>query len=157
MDASWAQEHREFQYNALDYLAACKQYLTPDDIPWLRRFAEAKSWWETINRLDTIIGDIVLRHPELNSLMLEWAQDANFWIRPIATDHQRPRKERTDTQLLEEIIVKNFGSTEFFINKAIGWALREYSKTDPAWVADFIDRYRAQLAPLSIREGAKRL
>lgn len=157
MDASWAQEHREFQYNALDYLAACKQYLTPDDIPWLRRLAEAKSWWETIDRLDTIIGDIVLRHPKLNSLMLEWAQDANFWIRPIAIDHQRPRKERTDTQLLEEIIVKDFGSTEFFINKAIGWALREYSKTDPAWVADFIDRYRAQLAPLSIREGAKRL
>ncbi len=157
VDACWAHSAREFQYNALDYLAACKQYLSPDDIPWLRELAETKSWWETIDRLDTIIGDIVLRNPQLNSLMLDWAEDPNFWICRIAIDHQRPRKEKTDAQLLEEIIVKNFGSKEFFINKAIGWALREYSKTDSAWVADFIERYRDQLAPLSVREGSKRL
>lgn len=157
VDSCWQQVEREFAYNALDYLAAVTKYLMPQDIPWLRSLAEANSWWETIDRLDTIIGDIIWRNPHLNQLMLDWAMDENFWIRRIAINHQRPRKQQTDTALLEEILVLNFGSKEFFINKAIGWALREYSKTDPTWVADFLKRHRGQLAPLSIREGSKRL
>lgn len=157
VDFCWQQPEREFAYNALDYLAAVKKYLVPEDIPWLRSLAESKSWWETVDRLDIIIGDVVWRYPHLNALMLEWAADENFWIRRIAINHQRLRKQQTDTSLLEEILVLNFGSKEFFINKAIGWALREYSKTDPVWVADFIECYRGQLAALSIREGAKRL
>lgn len=84
-------------------------------------------------------------------------QYANFWVRRVAIGHQRPRKAATDTALLEKIITLNFGSQEFFINKAIGWALREYSKTDPAWVADFMARHGARMAPLSVREGSKRL
>ena len=72
-----------------------------------------------------------------------------------AIDHQLMRKEKTDTDLLEKVILNNLGQSEFFINKAIGWSLRNYSKVNPDWVGAFIDRYREQLSPLSIREGSK--
>lgn len=156
VEACWKAPEREFQYNALDYLQALKRYLEPEDIDWLRELIEEKSWWDSIDRLDLLVGEILWKNPN-NPLILSWAQDPNFWVRRVAIDHQRPRKAETDTWLLEEIICLNFGSKEFFINKAIGWSLREYSKTDPAWVSDFIRRHQQQLAPLSIREGSKRL
>ncbi|WP_421084309.1 DNA alkylation repair protein [Rothia nasimurium] len=156
VDACWAAPEREFQYVALDYLHTLRRYLEPEDIDWLRDLIEEKSWWDTIDRLDTMVGEILWRNPN-DALILDWAQDANMWVRRVAIDHQRPRKADTNTALLEEIITLNFGSREFFINKAIGWSLREYSKTNPAWVADFISRHGARMAPLSVREGSKRL
>lgn len=156
VESCWQAPEREFQYNALDYLVALKKYLTPEDINWLRTLVERKSWWDTIDRLDLLVGDVLWRHPN-NALILSWAQDTNMWVRRVAIDHQRPRKDQTDTALLEEILTLNFGSKEFFINKAIGWALREYSKTNPQWVAAFIARHRENMAPLSIREGGRRL
>jgi 3-methyladenine DNA glycosylase AlkD len=89
--------------------------------------------------------------------MLTWSVDDDLWLRRIAIDHQLLRKDQTDTALLEEIIVANLGQQEFFINKAIGWALRDYSKTDPGWVRAFIERHRDDLAPLSVREAGKYL
>ena len=150
----WEME-REYQYLALDYLAAVKARMTSDDIPRLRLLAITKSWWDTVDALDTIVGDIALKYPEVNATLLTWSTDDNFWLRRIAIDHQLSRKEKTDAVLLEQIIKNNLGEKEFFINKAIGWSLREYSKTDPQWVRDFIDRYREELAPLSIREASK--
>lgn len=156
VEHAWEQEGREFLYNALDYLANVKKYLQPADIPWLRSLAERKTWWCSIDRLDRIIGDVALRYPELNEMLLnEWAVDDNFWIRRIAIDHQLTRKEKTDPELLEAIIRKNFGSSEFFINKAIGWSLRDYSKVNPERVRDFLTRYSEKMAPLSIREASK--
>lgn len=156
VEACWARDEREFQYNALDYLAAVKKYLEPEDIDWLRDLAETKSWWDTVDRIDILVGEILWRTPN-DALILSWAADQNFWVRRIAINHQRPRKQNTNTALLEEILIMNFGSTEFFINKAIGGALRQYFITDPVWVANFITRHSQHMAPLSIREGAKRL
>lgn len=153
----WEEPEREFQYLALDYLAKQKALLTPADLPNLRRIAVSKSWWDTIDTLDVIIGDIALRHPAVNEMLLEWSIDENIWLRRIAIDHQLARKERTNTALLEQIIINNLGQSEFFINKAIGWSLREYSKTDPDWVKAFIARHKERLAPLSIREASKYL
>lgn len=79
----------------------------------------------------------------------------DFWLRGIAIDHQLMRKEKTNTELLTQILVNNLGSTEFFINKAIGWALREYSKTNPSWVRNFIDVHRENMSKLSISEASK--
>ena len=81
--------------------------------------------------------------------------DDNIWLRRVAIDHQLLRKEKTDTNLLEKILVNNLNHTEFFINKAIGWALRDYSKTNPQWVKDFIEKYKNNMASLSIREASK--
>jgi 3-methyladenine DNA glycosylase AlkD len=87
--------------------------------------------------------------------MLEWSKDNDFWVRRIAIDHQLLRKDKTNTKLLEQIIINNFGSKEFFINKAIGWSLRDYSKYNPKWVKDFINKYNDKLSKLSIKEASK--
>ena len=151
----WAQPEREFQYLAVDYLSRMKALLTAADIPALRGLAVQKSWWDTVDSLDVVIGDIALRCPEAKEILLAWSTDDNFWLRRIAIDHQLMHKEKTDPVLLEQIIVNNLGQNEFFINKAIGWSLRQYSKTDPAWVCNFLERYRSRMAPLSIREASK--
>ena len=151
----WKKPEREFQYLAIDYLNTVKDSLTPADISVIREIAIEKSWWDTIDGLDTIIGHIALNFSEVADIMLAWSIDANIWLRRIAIDHQLLRKEKTDTALLETIIKNNFGQTEFFINKAIGWSLRDYSKTNPKWVRDFINKYRDNLVPLSIREACK--
>ena len=126
-----------------------------EDIPAIRKFIDRKQWWDRIDSLDQVIGKIGLRDERVDALMLEWSTDEDFWVRRIAIDHQLLRKDKTNTVLLEKIIVNNFGSDEFFINKAIGWSLRDYSKTDPEWVRDFIERYRNRMDKLSIREAGK--
>lgn len=148
-------EHREFQYLVTDYLSELNSLLTYDDIPAIRKYIDRKQWWDTIDSLDQVIGKIGLRDERVDALMLEWSTDEDFWVRRIAIDHQLLRKDKTNTVLLEKIIVNNFGSDEFFINKAIGWSLRDYSKTDPEWVRDFIERYRNRMDKLSIREAGK--
>ena len=89
--------------------------------------------------------------------MLEWSRDEDFWLRRLAIEHQLLQKEETDVQLLEQILVNNLDQTEFFINKAIGWALRDYSKTNPDWVLEFIEKYKDRLSKLSIKEGSRYL
>lgn len=153
----WRQPEREFQYLAVDYLSRVKALLTAADIPKLRELAVQKSWWDTIDGLDVVIGDIALRCPGAKAILLEWSTDDNIWLRRISIDHQLMWKEKTDPVLLEQVIVNNLGQEEFFINKAIGWSLRQYSKTDPAWVRGFIERHRERMAPLSIREASKYL
>ena len=156
VERCWELE-REFQYLALDYLQAVSSRFTPDDIPRLRELAVSRSWWDTVDALDSIIGDIVLGFPEAKEVMLAWSTDENIWLRRIAIDHQLQFKDKTDTALLERIIMNNLGEEEFFINKAIGWSLREYSKINPDWVRGFVDRHRGELAPLSVREASKYL
>lgn len=151
----WESPYRECHYFVLDYLAAMQGALTFDDIPRLERLARTNQWWDSIDGLDRIIGNIGLKDKRIDDLMLTWSVDDDFWIRRIAIDHQLLRKSRTDTTLLERILVNNFGSSEFFINKAIGWSLREYSKTNPAWVREFIARHSGQMKALSIREASK--
>ena len=153
--ACWKKPEREFQYLAVNYLNTIKDGLTPADIPAIREIAIEKSWWDTVDGLDMIIGHIALKYTEVANIMLVWSVDENIWLRRIAIDHQLSRKEKTNTALLETIIKNNFGQKEFFINKAIGWSLRDFSKTNPQWVRDFINTYRDNLAPLSIREAGK--
>lgn len=157
IEECWARDEREFQYIAVDYLLLVDQVLTPQHIPQLQTLVVTKSWWDTVDGLDGVFGTIVLQYPEVEKVMLEWSTADNFWLRRIAIDYQLNYKEKTNTELLAQIIINNFGQTEFFINKAIGWSLREYSKTNREWVRSFIQNYKDRLAPLSIREGSKYL
>ena len=157
INEAWDNPYRELQYAALDYLEIRKKLLTPSDLPRLKKLAQTKSWWDTIDFLDRLVGSIIARFPETKEIILSWSCDQDFWLRRLAIDHQLLRKEDTDTELLEKILVNNLGQTEFFINKAIGWALRDYSKTNPDWVRDFIEQHQAEMAALSIREGSKYL
>lgn len=155
LDKCYQNKHREFQYLANDYLIALHNQLSYRDISKIKKYIQTKSWWDTIDFLDQVVGDIGLRDQRVDSLMLKWSTDKDFWVRRIAIDHQLGRKEKTNTELLEKIILNNFGSDEFFINKAIGWSLRDYSKTNPRWVKAFVDAHRDKMSPLSLREASK--
>lgn len=155
VDICWDNDYRELQYAAVYYLKHMQKFLTAKDLEKIKSLAVRKSWWDTIDIFDRIIGDIALRYPEVTNTLLEWSVDNNIWLRRIAIDHQLLRKEKTDKDLLEKIIVNNLGSNEFFINKAIGWSLRDYSKCNPEWVKDFISRYEDKMSNLSIREASK--
>ena len=153
----WENKYREFQYVAADYLKNKKDKLTIDDIPKFKQLILKKSWWDTIDNLDMTIGALALKDSNVNKILLEWSLDENIWLKRIAIDHQLLRKEKTNTKLLEKILKNNLGQTEFFINKAIGWALRDYSKTNPEWVKNFIEENRENMAKLSIKEASKYL
>lgn len=153
----WDLPEREFQYLACDYLKKMKKELTAADLPAIAALAQSKSWWDTVDSLDERVGDIVQKAPQAKAEMLVWSQSDNIWLRRLAIDHQLAFKEKTDKELLSVIIQNNFGETEFFINKAIGWALRQYSKVNPDWVRQFIEIYKGQLDRLTIREASKYL
>ena len=153
----WENKYREFQYVAADYLKNMKDKLTIDDIPKFKRLILEKSWWDTIDNLDMTIGALALKDSNVNKILLEWSIDENIWLRRIAIDHQLLRKEKTNTELLEKVLENNLGQAEFFINKSIGWALRDYSKTNPEWVKNFIEKNKEKMAKLSIREASKYL
>ncbi|HHX58378.1 MAG TPA: DNA alkylation repair protein [Candidatus Moranbacteria bacterium] len=151
----WNDEHREFQYTALDYLLVKQDLLTFSDISKVKKYIKQKQWWDTIDNLHGIIGCIGSTDERVGPLMLKWSRDNDFWVRRIAINHQLNKKEKTDTVLLEKILVNNFGSDEFFVNKAIGWSLREYSKTNPDWVKKFIHTHKDRMSKLSVKEASK--
>ena len=157
VDTCWEKESREYQYVAANYLKAMQSYLTKDDLPELERLVVTKSWWDTVYILDRVVGSLVANHPEFEDVLLKWSLSDNIWLRRVAIDHQLLRKEKTNVQLMEKILLNNMDQTEFFINKAIGWALRDYSKTNPEWVARFIEKNQKRMAELSIKEASKYL
>ncbi|WP_414838837.1 DNA alkylation repair protein [Carnobacterium sp. TMP28] len=151
----WEKPYREAQYVAIDYLNTLKDLLVLEDSEKIKAMIVNKSWWDTVDGLHRVVGSLALNYPELNKTLILWSLDENMWLRRVAIDHQLLRKEKTNKELLEEIISHNFGQEEFFINKAIGWALRDYSKENPKWVRAFIEKYKENLSKLSIREGSK--
>lgn len=155
LDMCYEDNHREFQYLVYDCLLAMKQYISFDDIPKIKNYILNKSWWDTVDFLCKVIGDVELRDLRVKDIMIEWSKDDNIWIKRSAIEHQLNFKEKTDPELLEKIIVNCFDSNEFFINKAIGWALRQYSKIDPNWVKKFIQEYGNRMDDLSIKEASK--
>ncbi|HBN37489.1 DNA alkylation repair protein [Lactobacillus johnsonii] len=155
LDQAWSDSHREAQYFVCDYLISLEKYLTFEDIDQIFNYIKSKQWWDTIDSLIKPIGKIGLRDERVNDLMLIRSKDNDFWVRRVAIEHQLLRKDKMNIELLEKILENNLNSSEFFINKAIGWALRDYSKTNPEWVREFIENHVSDMAPLSIKEGSK--
>ena len=158
IETCWNKEEREFQYAIVYYLKAMQKFLKKGDISKLKYLVVTKSWWDTVDLLSKIIGDVVNRNKELKTLMLEWSKKENdIWLRRVAILHQLSFKENVDRLLLETVLEDNLCDSEFFINKAIGWALRDYSKVNPEWVRKFIEKNRSEMANLSLREAMKYL
>lgn len=153
----WENDFREMQYLALDYIKILQKTLLPKDISNLKKLIVSKSWWDTIDNIDLIIGQMALEFEEIDEILLEWSINENIWLRRTAIDHQLLRKDKTKTDLLEKILKNNFWSDEFFINKAIGWALRDFSKTNPLWVKNFLEKHSSKMSSLSIKEASKYL
>lgn len=151
----WNLPEREFQYLAVDYLIALKDYIKAEDIERIEKLITTKSWWDTVDAIASIIvGQMCRNYPELiESHIMEWAVSSNIWLVRTAILFQLKYKENTNINLLSKIIMENSEQKEFFITKAIGWVLREYSKTNKEWVREFIGNNALQ--PLSIKEGSK--
>lgn len=157
LDKCYGDEYREFQYLVIDYFITMQGFLTYEDVPHIKKYIKSKQWWDTIDGLDRVVGNIAFVDERIDDLMLAWSIDEDFWVRRIAIDHQICRKDKTNTELLGKILVNNFGSSEFFINKAIGWSLRDYSKTNPEWVRNFVEAHKDEMAKLSVKEASKYL
>lgn len=151
----WNKEEREFQYVVVYYLKAMQRFLKREDISRLKYLIVTKSWWDTVDLLAKVVGSLVIRIEGYDQIMLEWSEDSNIWLRRVAILYQLSLKDKVDKQILDKILVNNLGDNEFFINKAIGWALRDYSKFDPEWVREFIKKNKDNMANLSIREASK--
>lgn len=151
----WGKPEREYQYLAMDYLGAAHRCLRSEDLSQLKVLITSKSWWDTVDFVAArLVGAVGLRFPDVTrETCTAWAKEKNIWLVRTAILFQLKYKQSTDSDLLSQIILLNNNSSEFFINKAIGWALREYSKTNPAWVKKFISSHALQ--PLSIKEGSK--
>ena len=155
VESCWNKEEREFQYVVVYYLKAMQKFLKREDISRLKYLIVTKSWWDTVDLLAKVIGSLVIRIEGYDQIMLEWSKDSNIWLKRVAILYQLSLKEKVDKQILERILVDNLGDSEFFINKAIGWALRNYSKYNPEWVREFIKKNKDNMANLSIREASK--
>ncbi len=153
----WSLPQREFQYVATSLLGKCEKELPASFIKTLEYMIVTKSWWDTV---DTISGGTLgvhfRRFPEVREKTLaKWRKSDNFWLRRACILFQLNYKKETDFDLLCDIIRENLDSKEFFINKAIGWSLRQYARTDPKAVKKFANS--TPLQPLSRREAMKHL
>jgi len=156
--ACWARPEREFQYAACDYLRKHVGAAGAGFLPVARELIVTKSWWDTVDPLATrFVGDLVRLHPLLGDVMDAWSADENMWLVRTAILHQMHYRTSTDADRLFGYCTRQAGHPDFFVRKAIGWALRQYAYTDPAAVRAFVDAHRDRLSPLSVREATKHL
>jgi 3-methyladenine DNA glycosylase AlkD len=153
----WALPQREFHYVAMGLLGKFEKQLPADFIDTIEYLIVTKSWWDTVDALAShTVGTHFKRFPKIRERSLKkWRKSKNIWLRRAAILFQLGYKKETDFELLAEIISENLGSDEFFINKAIGWALRQYAYIDPKAVKKFVKS--TPLHPLSRREAMKHL
>jgi len=151
----WDLPEREYQYVALGLLSKLEKKLPAGFILTLEDLLVTKSWWDTVDTLAAgVVGAHFQRYPQVCAEKLaEWQKSENFWLRRTCILFQLGYKKNTDFPLLCDIIRENLASKEFFINKAIGWALRQYSRVDAQAVRDFVAQ--TPLQPLSAREALK--
>ncbi len=152
--------HREERYAAVELLLAGRysRWLEPARVTMVEELVVTGAWWDYVDPIAARgMGTMLAAHPgPVKALLRDWARDGDIWKRRTAMLAQLRAKRATDTALLADAIRPSIGSSEFFLRKGIGWALREYSKTDPGWVTAFIDSHPG-LSPLSRREALKHL
>jgi 3-methyladenine DNA glycosylase AlkD len=120
----------------------------------IEKLITTKSWWDSVDAINIVVGHIAMKYPEVKEgILSKWKKSDNIWLNRVSIVFQLKYKEKTDTEFLSKAILHNSKTDEFFINKAIGWALREYSKTNKEWVRNFIESH--ELSKLSVREGSK--
>jgi 3-methyladenine DNA glycosylase AlkD len=153
--ALWTKPQRDFQYVGQELVFKYIKQFEKKDIELLEFMVIHKSWWDTVDYIAAnLVGAYFKIYPKkIKNTISKWLVSNNIWLQRSALLFQLKYKEELDTVLLSNIITHLLGSKEFFINKAIGWILREYSKTNPAWVLEFTKT--TNLDQLSKREGLR--
>ena len=156
IDDLWRLPEREFRYVGCDVARAAARRWDPERLADLRRWITTDSWWDTVDPLAVATGDLVEAHPTLVGDMDRWIGDDDIWVARVALLHQVGRKDRSDAERLFSYCELRQDDTEFFIRKAIGWALRDLARTRPDEVRRFVAAHPG-LSSLSRREALKHL
>ena len=157
----WQKPQREYRYTAVDLLRKHSRMLSVNDLPALQALLLRDAWWETVDGLSAVIADVVhaavQQQPNAAVAMDVWLKHPSHWVRRSAMLHQLGWRLDTDTTRLFGYATQLADEKEFFIRKAIGWALRDYARWDPEAVTAFVVQHRDTLSGLTVREAAKHL
>jgi 3-methyladenine DNA glycosylase AlkD len=158
----WDEAHyREERYAALELLGdrRYKQYRILDALPLYQHLIVSGAWWDLVDGLAThLVRDLLAAHPdEMRAVLKRWSSGEDLWLRRTSIICQVSLRSATDTALLTACIAPNLSDKDFFIRKAIGWALREYAKANPDWVRTYVEQHTSELSTLSKREALKHL
>lgn len=157
--ALWGLPHREEKYLAVDYARAFRSHLTMRHVGLFESMITEGAWWDLVDDLASRhIGTVLATEREaMTPILWQWIDHDDLWLRRTALLAQLRHKHETDRDMLFAFCLRRAHEREFFIRKAIGWALRDYARTDPAWVRSFVDARADRLSPLSIREATRHL
>ncbi len=155
----WHLPQREYAYAAMALMGKMQKSLTPTDFTWIIGLVTQRSWWDSVDHLaGNILSTLVNKYPKTLWTVFEpLISSNNFWLNRTAIIVQLKSRDNTDTDFLTAAIVPHMTNKEFFLRKAIGWSLRQYARTNPQWVIDFVHRHETELSGLSKREALKRL
>ncbi|MFI6033722.1 DNA alkylation repair protein [Streptomyces sp. NPDC051315] len=154
----WALPQREYHYFAVDYLRRHVGRCGSAFLPVARHLVTTVPWWDTVDPLAAhVVGALVAADPRLTAAMDAWVADDDLWLVRTALLHQLRSRKSTDADRLFAHCLRQAGHPDFFVRKAIGWALREYARTDPEAVRAFLDREGHRFAPLSVREALRNI
>jgi 3-methyladenine DNA glycosylase AlkD len=151
----WNLPERDYQYFGIELAMKYKKQWAFEDIKLFEFMILNKSWWDTVDYISSkLIGPLLLKYPDsMATVTAKWNRSKNFWLQRLSLIFQLTYGTKTDPELLEKYIQALMGSNEFFVQKAIGWSLRQYSKYDPKWVKSIITKH--PLSNLSKREALK--
>lgn len=151
----WEDPFRESQYAAMDILIANKKRLRKEDLLHVKELLVTESWWDTIDLLAShLVGILCQKYPELiESYIHSWVDSDNIWLNRSGLIFQLKYKDETDFDLMKSYILKLKHKEEFFIQKAIGWSLRQYSRFDPEGVTAFVQSH--QFSKLAEKEAMR--
>ncbi len=152
--------HREERHAAIDVILhrSAKPWRDTTALSLMRELIIDGAWWDLVDGIGKAVNDVVDRHrPAATPVIRAWATDADLWVRRSAIIAQLRSKDATDLDLLAHAIDANVDDEDFFIRKAIGWALRQHARVDADWVRAFVDARRDRLSKLSVREATKHL
>lgn len=157
--ALWGLPHREEKYLAIAAAIRFRRWITPDQIDLFRRLIIEGAWWDLVDDVAIrLVGRLVVGYPDQTwAAVDDWVDDDDQWLRRAAIICQVGAKDATDVERLFDFCGRRSAETDFFIRKAIGWALRDYARTDPVAVAGFLRANRQCLSTLSFREAAKHI
>lgn len=155
--ACWKLPEREYQYFGMKILRQNAKKLDAEFIDVVEELITTKSWWDTVDELaQNVVGPMVMNHPALKKRMDAWSRSENLWLARTAILHQNKFRAKTDTARLFKYCAARAAEKDFFMRKAIGWALRDYSATDPEAVRAFVAAH-PKLSPLSVKEALRKI
>ncbi len=157
--ALWNEPHRETKYTALFVARAWRAFIVPESMRLYKRLIVEGAWWDLVDEVAAQLSGVVwMNHREtINPTMDQWIDHKNLWLRRSALIGQIKHKKETDEKRLFDYCLRRADEKDFFIRKAIGWALREYARVAPARVKTFALQNKNELSPLSFREATKHL